>query len=327
MKKKRIIVFCAIGILLALVAFKAIHILKGKMEQSYTETHYIFDKNLRTEKTAKDFSDGTYSFNGKVTAETLHFFRFLEQKFAVPSIEQVDEHYQKVEKYLHSQFKEPEATKLFETYRQYLESQIKITNNKEYRPTISDSKYMLSMLYKLQSYRRDKLGKETADALFGSEVKENEYLIRRAIIIGENTLYGKDKESRLQKLKWDMWGEEAISIGEDSNPYNRYQFKLQLYRKDLSELGEKERQRKIEEFRKEFFSNEQVRKLRESDDQIAREKETMQRYRAAEKRILNLKDITQQEKEKKIRLLQNDFFGKEAEAFRRREAIRKGAEK
>ncbi len=41
---------------------------------------------------------------------------------------------------------------------------------------------MLSMLYKVQNYRREKLGKETADALFGSEVKENEYLIRRAII-------------------------------------------------------------------------------------------------------------------------------------------------
>ncbi len=67
-------------------------------------------------------------------------------------------------------------------------------------------------------------------------------------------------------------------------------------------------------------------KLRETDDQIAREKEKLERYRAAEKRILNVKNITQQEKEKKIRLLQDEFFGKEAEAFRRREAIRKGAE-
>lgn len=113
-----------------------------------------------------------------------------------------------------------------------------------------------------------------------------------------------------------------ISIGEDSNPYNRYQLKLLLYQKDLSEMGEKARALKIQEFRKECFSKEQIKRLSEVDDRIAKEKQNMERYRAAEQKILDLKDMPQEEKNKRIKSLQDKFFGKEAEAFRRREAMR-----
>ena len=67
--------------------------------------------------------------------------------------------------------------------------------------------------------------------------------------------------------------------------------------------------------------------MHEVDKQITREKQNMERYRAAEQNILNLSDIPQEEKNKRIKSLQDEFFGKEAEAFRRREAMRKGLEK
>ena len=49
--------------------------------------------------------------------------------------------------------------------------------------------------------------------------------------------------------------------------------------------------------------------------------------RRAEQRILDSKGPTQAQKDKTIKALQDQFFGEEAEAFRRREAIRKGSEK
>jgi lipase chaperone LimK len=259
--------------------------------------------------------------DGTATEKTLELFRFLQQRFAVKSINELAEHFNKVRGYLDAGFSESDASRLSEMYKKYMECVIELANNPTYRVTTPDPKLLLMMLYKGQSFRRDRLGKETADALFGSEVKEREYLLRRAMVIGDNTLYGKDKESRLQKLKYDMWGSQVISIAEDSNPYNRYQLKLALYQKDLSGLGEEQRRSKIEEFRKEFFPIEQIKKLREVDDQIAKEKEKMQRYRAAEKRILDSKDLTQKEKDKRTKALQEEFFGKDAETFRRREAI------
>ena len=56
--------------------------------------------------------------------------------------------------------------------------------------------------------------------------------------------------------------------------------------------------------------------------QTERNQETL--YRSREKVILNNSNLSSEEKEKQIKELQTQIFGKDAEAFRRREAIRKG---
>jgi lipase chaperone LimK len=329
-KKKKILIIVVITAALAFIVFRLIGYLNhrhDKAQEAYLEKHYIFDKNFRTGKINTDSSSNKYFPHGIVTAKTLDLFRFLEQEFAVKSLNELSDHFNKVKQYLNSQFDEPEAQRLFEIYQKYMECQIKISNDSKYEGKTPDPKSLLSLLYTVQNFRREKLGKETADALFGREVKESEYLFRKALIIGDNTLYGKEKENRLQKLKGDMWDGEVISMVEDRNPHNRYHFKMQLYQKDMSEMDEKARKLKVEEFRKEFFSKEEIKRLNEVDKQITQEKQTMERHRAAEREILNLKNITQEEKDKRIKALQDKFFGKEAEAFRRREAMRKGLEK
>lgn len=330
MKKKKIFIILGITAVLVFIVFVLISYLnrrRDKAQEIYLETHYIFDKNFRTDKKISASPGNKYLAHGMVTAETINLFRFLEQRFAEKSIKELNDHFSKVSQYLHSQFQEAESQRLFEIYQKYLECQIEITNSSKYQLATADPQYILRLLYTAQNFRRDKMGRENADSLFGREVKENEYLLRRAMIIGDNTLYGNEKESRLQKLKSDMWGDKVIFIGEDNNPYNRYQFKLQLYQKDLSELDDREYKLKIEEFRREFFSQEQIKRLHEVDEQFAREKENMERYRAAEKKILDSRDMTQEEKDKEIKALQDKFFGKGAEAFRRREIMYGGAKK
>jgi len=321
MTKKKLIILLGIAAILALVVLRIGHYIIYKTEGHYVTEHYIFDKDFPGNQNKPDSSSRTYLLDGKVSAETLNFFRFLERRFAVQSVKHLDDHFNAVEAYLFSHCNESEAQRLFEIYKKYLQCQIELGKNPHYQAKTVDAKLLLALLYEIQNFRREKLGKETADALFGREVKEREYLLRRSIIIDDTTLYGKDKEGRLQKLKHDMWNNEAISIGEDNNPYNRYQLKLQLYQKDLSELDEERRKLKTEEFRKEFFSKEAIEKLSEVDQRLAKEKEKMERYRAAEQEIVKAKNMTQEEKDKKIKALQNDIFGDEAEAFRRREII------
>jgi hypothetical protein len=284
-KKKKILISIVIAAVVVFTISRLIGYLNhrhDKAQEAYLEKHYIFDKNFQTGQGNIDSSRNKYFSHGIVTAETLNLFRSLEQKFAEKSIHELSEHFNKVKQYLNSQFGESEAKKLFEIYQKYLECQIKISNDSKYEVKTPDPQHLLSLLYTVQNFRREKLGKETADTLFGNDVKEMEYSFRRAIIIGDNTLYGKEKESRLQKLKADMWDGDALSMLEDNNPLNRYLLKMHLYQKDLSELGEKEREIKIEEFRKEFFTQEQIKRLHEVDAQIAREKQNMERYRATE---------------------------------------------
>ena len=329
-KKKRfflILVIAAISAFAALVAFRLINYLNYEVAKHYVENYYIFDKNFPGNPQKPSASSNTLLSDGTATGKTLELFRFLQQRFAVKSINELEEHFNKVRQYLDGRLSASDASRLFEMYKKYMECVIEIANNPKYGVKTPDPKLILILLYKGHNFRRDRLGKENADALFGMDVKEREYLLRRSLIIGDNTLYGKEKENRLQELKSDMWSDAVISIGEDNVPYNRYQLKIQLYRKDLAEWGERERKLKIEEFRKEFFSKEQIKRLREVDDQIAKEKTNIERYRASEKNISNLKNMTQEEKDKKIKTLQDEFFGGEADAFRRREAMRKGAEK
>ena len=327
MTKKNIITILGIAAVSALVVFRLVNYLNYKIAEHYVEKNYIFDKGFPGNPQKPSTSNNTLLSDGTATEKTLELFRFLQQRFAVKSINELTEHFNKVRAYLNARFNKSDASRLFEIYKKYMECVIELENNPKYRAKTLDPKALLVLLYKGQNFRRDRLGKETADRLFGMDVKEREYLLRRSLIIGDNSLYGKDKESLLQRLKYDMWDDEVISMGEDTNPYNRYQLKLILYQKDLSEMSKENRQIKTEEFRKEFFSKEQIKRLREVDDQIAKDKEKMERYRAAERKILDSRNITKEEKDKRIKALQDKFFGKEAEAFRRREIIYKGDEK
>jgi len=332
-KEKKIFITTGIAACLILIAFLLLYYRNSPDEkvqenyENYLEKHYIFDKNFQTGKKISAKSVNKYFHNGVVTARALDLFRFLEKEFAVKSLRELDDHFNQVEQYLNSHFEESEAKKLNELYQKHLRCQIELVNNPKYGAKTADPRHLLVLLNSVQNFRREKMGKENADTLFGGEVKEREYSLRRAIIIDDDMLYGKEKEASLQKLKSDMWDGEVSPMVEDSNPYDRYQFKMQLYQKDLSELGEKERKLRIDEFRREFFTKEEIKRLAAVDKQITQEKENMERYRLAESNILNLRDITPEEKAKRIKLLQDKFFGKEAEAFRRREAMRKALEK
>ncbi len=324
-RKKKVFIIVGSIALVIVFALSITNFVSKKRKENYTESHYIFDKSFRNNKKTSAFSSNKYLSNGAVTSESLAYFRFLEKEFAVNSIKELSIHLDKVKKYLSSKYNESEAHQLFEIYQKYLRCQITLVNDPRYNAKTAGPRHILILLNDAQNFRREKLGREMADILFGPEVKEREYLIRRSTIINDSSLYGRQKEMRLQKLKNDMWGREQVLIGEENIPYQRYQLKLLLYQKDLHELNENARKLKLDEFRKEFFSTEQIRRLDEAEKRIAQEKNNEARYRAAERKILELTDVTQEEKDGRIKLLREKFFGKEAEAFRRREAIRKGA--
>lgn len=288
---------------------------QDKSPDTFLATHYIFDKSFRIEEQKPAFSENEYLFQGMVTSETIDLFTILEQKFSEKSLNELEQHFSKVRQYLYTRFKEADAQKLFGIYQNYLYCQIELANNEKFRLTTHDPKEMLKLLYMTYSLRSKKMGKENADMLFGKEMKKDEYFLRRYIVISDTNLYGKEKENRLQRLKSDMWGDEVITIGEGSDPYNRYQLKQQLYQKDLAELNDKDRKIKIEEFKKEFFTAQQINRMHAVDKQIARERENLERYRVAKKKILDANELTQEEKNEKIRDLQNKFFGKDAEGL------------
>ena len=257
---------------------------------------------------------------------TLKYFKHIEHLFrksATPG-----EHMDNVKDYLFSQFPESEAQILFDTYKNYLQCEIDLAEEMKNLTSAKSTDEAIDILKKIQEFRRERLGVELADKLFGTDVKAKEYAFRRADIVGDDTLYGDTKSEMLQKLNADMWGEDAEAVESHPNEYNRYREKMLIYQKDLSELGSEElRQEKIKAYRKEFFTPEVIKRLDDVDKQIAAEKQNETLYREKEKQILESTGLTEETRKEKLEKLQNEMFGNEADAFRRSEAMRTGLEK
>lgn len=257
---------------------------------------------------------------------TLKYFKHLESLFGKSST--LADHFAKVRAYLFSHFPASDARILFDTYQKYLQCEMDLITNGEYKNlsmSVKSPEDAIAVLRRIQEFRRERLGTELADKLFGADVKAKEYALRRAAIVNNSALYGDEKEKMIKKLDQDMWGKEANAVEQHQNPYNRYQEKLKLYKKDLADAATaEERKEKIESFRKEFLPPDVVKKFDEIDRQLVQEKNNEKNYRAEEKTLASDDKLTEKEKKAKTTKLQNKFFGPQAVEFRRREAIRTG---
>lgn len=329
-------------------------VFSGQRDTKQKQSGYIFDKNApirlndvreyrkkmkpvtgdsgsgkKSEYAPADVSDitvdtETYFSDGMVNFTTVRYFKFLEKLFK--DSRDSTEHFDAVRDYLLSQFPESEADALFEIYKQYLECEMDLANEiRTWGAVPTSPEAILEYLAQIQDFRRARLGDELADTLFGAEVKSKEYAIRRAAIVGDNSLYGSEKERALSILTEDMWGDEAEAVATYPKPYTRYREKLEIYQKDLEEAeSDAARDARIREFREEFFAPEVVTRLEAVDRQMAREKENEEIYQEEARAISDDPKLSDAEKQERLEMLQEEMFGDSADAFRRREAIREG---
>ncbi|WP_027360365.1 lipase secretion chaperone [Desulforegula conservatrix] len=272
----------------------------------------------KSEKESSDWSDG----RGPMV---LKYFRFLQSKYN--SATNLAGHCSEVWKYLISVMPQNEAERIYAIYKKYLDCEIELAKKiSEFgQPKTLDE--ILDRLSKVQDFRRNMLGEEMADGLYGAEIKAREYSLRRGSIVSNNELYGVEKENSLKELTSDMWEENAEQVQSIQTPYNKYREKLEIYSKDLNEMGsEEEREEKIAEFRQQFFSSDTLARLEDIDRQIKSEKESESQYREKEAEIMASANLSEKDKKEAIESLQTRYFREESEAFKRREEIRHGGE-
>lgn len=256
---------------------------------------------------------------------TLRYFKHLETMFKDSA--NLGDHLERVRQHLFSEFAASEARQLFEAYEKYIECEIALSNEFMDFGLVRTPQDAIAMLQRIQGIRREMLGEELADQLYGAEVKSREYAFRRAAIVGDD-LYGAEKEALLNTLNTDMWGDEAEAVASHPNEYTRYRETLLIYEKDISEMpSEDARQEKMQEFRRQFFEPEAVERLEAVDRQIAREKQRETLFREKEAQLRQNPELTEEEKQAQIQELQDDMFGQDAEAFRRSETMRIEREK
>ncbi len=276
------------------------------------------DINFENENSTKYFSsDNINYFTGK-------YFSFLQDKFK--EFEKLEDHLETVRKYLYSVMDPSEADKLFTLYKKYCEYQEDILDKSKLWGTPSDGEDAIEYLRKLREYQVDYFGEDMADSLFGTDVKSQEYQIRRNLIINDKNLYSSDKFSMIQSLNSDMWGNDSTQVEDSIQSYKKYLEYLKIYDKDFSDMKADEKNAKIKDIRLEIFPADIVAKLEDVDKTLAVEEQTEADYRSKEKVILENEGMSAEQKQAALKKLQKESFGDEAEAFERRENIRKGLE-
>lgn len=253
---------------------------------------------------------------------TLHYFTWLGHEYRRAASRQ--EHLVQVKARIFSQFPPDEAGQLFATYQQYLDCEIAVADLTSDFGAVTSAEEGLALLREVQDFRRDFLGRELADKLFGERVKEKEYSVRRGAIINDRTLYAEEKQEQLERLAQDMWGEsDALEMSSHkTNAYTRYQEALAINQKDLDEIDEEtDRLAAIADIRNEYLSPEAVERIKTMEQQQAAQQQQEQAYFAAEKRVVEDTTLSEDDKDEKIESLRQEMLGDQAEAMKRREAI------
>lgn len=238
---------------------------------------------------------------------TLDFFNFLQGNFKELVY---SDHMKAVRTYLHDTIRPPEkAEEMYELYGRYTEYQKEIYLDQKRWAASGSPEVMLENLKKIQEMRRQRFGHDTADSIFGVEVKSNEYALRKQIVIGDTALRGREKEERLAALRREMWGEQADTVDGRQSPVDRYGEKLKIHQADLASMDEQDRARKISEIRREIFTPEEAGRMDDADRQLKLTRKRDSEYSRLSRAILDDNKLSEQEKNRQIRELHNSLYG------------------
>jgi len=258
-----------------------------------------------------------------INKHTLKFFKFLQSKFKDMSLE---EHFEAVQRYLESMMDINDVIKLMDLYKKFIEYENLAADEINRAGELTSPEDYLAMLRKLKKMQIEIFGQKDAELLFGAMMKMQEYPVRRSAIINDPNIYGAEKEKLLKKLNEDMWGNDAAEVERSRKPYVAYTETLSIYEKDLSEMSEEMKAKKVDEIRKSIFPPDVVNRLEEVDRELEAEKKRDDDYKAELSKIESNDKLSAQEKEKSIKELQDRIYGEDAEAVRRRENISKATE-
>ncbi len=318
MSKKNIIISAVILVLVIILVNTVIKILTppntpyisgGSDELSYSDVkEYLKKVDFSTHKSDEFFKDNL------VNKYTLKFFKYLQESF-----KDLDA----VKKYLYSSMEPEKADKLLEIYKKYLDYEKRLAAEINNLKDLKTTEDFLGVLAKMRKMQVETFGEKDADMLFGASLKSQEYPIRRAGIVSDQNLYGREKEEKIKQLNKDMWGNDTDEVEKNRKPYARYTEKIETYSKDLKEMSDAEKASKIKQFREDTFTPDVVQRLEEVDKTMDAEKQKEQAYASAYKEIQNDKELSEDQKKEKILNLQNSTFGEEADSFRRREDMEK----
>jgi lipase chaperone LimK len=218
---------------------------------------------------------------------------------------------------LSNDFPPETAAKLMKIYEAYLDCEIKLQERLITYDEPKNEEDMLFIANDMFAFRVEQLGEELAERLYGQEHKITKYKILNKKIYEDDSLYGAEKEMQLRLLAAEVFGDKADENVYDKTGESLFREKLSLYKKDFEEMDEQGKKEKIREFRLEYLSPEVVESIEAAESVTAANEQKDIDYGAKEKVILDDPELNEDEKQEKIRSIQDEMYGDRADEIRR----------
>lgn len=190
---------------------------------------------------------------GTVNRDTVDYFRFLQTHFNEGS--SLQENTALIHQHLLTTLPKDKGEELFALYQKFVDFEFSVGEKTKDWKMPESANETLALIKKMQQLQQQHFGVETADLLFGGELKTMEYTARRSGILNDQNTPGAAKEALLNKLAVDMFGTDADKLDAQKNPYNLFEEKLLIYRNDLDKLGPTEREKMINDLRARYLPN------------------------------------------------------------------------
>ncbi len=218
---------------------------------------------------------------------------------------------------LNNDFPSETAAKLMKIYAAYMDCELRLQERLITYDEPKNEEDMLFIANDMFAFRVEQLGEDLAERLYGQEHKITKYKIQNKKIYDNDSLYGAEKEMQLRLLAAEVFGDNADENVYDKTGESLYREKLSLYKKDFEEMDEQEKKDKIREFRLEYLAPEVVESIETAEAVTAAGRQKDLDYGAKEDVILNDPELNEDEKQEKIRSLQDEMYGDRADEIRR----------
>lgn len=190
---------------------------------------------------------------GTVNRDTVDYFRFLQTHFNEGS--SLQENTALIHQHLLTTLPRDKGEELFALYQKFVDFEFSVGEKTKGWKMPESANETLELIKKMQQLQQQHFGVETADLLFGGELKTMEYTARRSGILNDQSTPGAAKEALLNKLAVNMFGTDADKLDAQKNPYNLFEEKLLIYKNDLDKLGPTEREKMINDLRARYLPN------------------------------------------------------------------------
>ncbi len=195
-----------------------------------------------------------------INKHTINVIKMIQKRFNF-SFNDINSHYKKVEEFLGTQFDdEAKVEDFYNFYKKYNEFEMAQINdsNSLWLKTPENPEEAISLTNEKQQYQREVFGYDVADTLWDEETKIHEYNMKILGILREDIYSAQVKEQLIEELKAETFGDNGGERDTIENLKARLYVKLAIHSEDLMDMTDEERDRKIDEFKNEIFSPEEL---------------------------------------------------------------------